>query len=488
MINRAPHILIVDDDQNVLHTLALILQKDGYRLSATDDGTNALELAAQDTPDVVIQDLRMHGMHGLKLLKCLKERHPALPVIALTAFSTWQTAVQALRLGAFDYLRKPFDAENLRSVVARAVQAAASTAGSEDSPNCRSPHIIGQSSQILEINRLIRRVGPTDSTVLLEGESGTGKELVARALHSISHRSTGPFICVNCGTVTETLLESELFGHVRGAFTGAIDDKKGLFEIADHGTLFLDEVAELSPRTQVNLLRVLEDRTYLPVGGTQPRRVDVRFIAATNRNLEQDVRDGSFREDLFYRLNVIPIPLPPLRERREDIPLLAGYFLARYVKALSKAVHHISPDAMAALMQHDWPGNVRELENAIHRALAMTDASRIELSDLPENIASAMRRPGAFRITFPSQSMNLNDALDEFERTCLLDALRRTNWNITRAARLLGIPFRSMRYRIKKLRIRRPSLPSAPSLQLHDSPSYNRYNPDKSVRPSSSKA
>jgi len=459
MSSTGSHILIVDDEPGLLRLLSILLREDGYRVTAVDSGVAAVRAFEDDPPDLVIQDLRMPRMDGLQLLKRLKDRDSRVPVIILTAFSTWQTAVQAMRLGAFDYVKKPFDVEDIKNTVSRAL-CAGDTARRNDGEQGNSylKSIIGHSGHIQQLNRLITRIASTDSTVLIQGDSGTGKELVARALHALSHRAQQAFISVNCGAFTETLLESELFGHVRGSFTGAVADKKGLFEIAHRGTLFLDEVGELTPKTQVKLLRVLEERTYTPVGGAQPKRVDIRLIAATNRDLEQHVDTGSFREDLFYRLNVIPLSLSPLRERRDDIPLLAGHFLARYAEALNKPIHQVSPEAMSALLNYPWPGNIRELENVVHRGVALTEGNSIELSDLPDKIVGVEPLSDSPPVTLPPEGIDLDDKIDEIERSLVLEALKRTNWHITRAAKILGIPFRSMRYRIKKLRIKRPTV------------------------------
>jgi len=455
MTTNNPRILVVDDEDSMRRLLTILLQEEQYKVTAVASGVEALGVFDSFHPDLVLQDLRMPGMSGVELLRKLKEKDPLVPVIVLTAFSTWQTAVQTMRLGAFDYVKKPFDVEDIKNSVARAIQASNELHHKGNADNSHLKSIVGHSPQIQELNRLIKRIARTDSTVLVQGESGTGKELVARALHIRSHRAGQAFISVNCGAFTETLLESELFGHVQGSFTGAVADKKGLFEIADHGTLFLDEVGELTPKTQVKLLRVLEERSFTPVGGVQAKSVDIRLIAATNCNLEEDVNNGTFREDLFYRLNVIPFQLSPLRERGDDIPLLAGHFLARYADAIGKPVHSISSEAMSSLLNYDWPGNIRELEDVIHRGAVLTEGEQIELSDMPDKIAGI--RAGAVRqhATALHEGMNLDDTLDDVERAYVLEALRRTNWHITRAAELLGIPFRSMRYRIKKLRIER---------------------------------
>jgi len=538
-------VLIVDDDPGIRATLRFIFRRAGHEALDAEDGEAGLEVVRRSVPrvDVAIVDLRMPGMGGLELLKRLKEVDPSLPAIVLTAFSDWDNTVEAMRLGAHDYLKKPFDNENIVTVIERAVARRRVLAGSRGRPELPElRELVGSSVAMRELLDVVARVAPTESTVLIEGESGTGKELVARAIHHASARASEPFVSVNCGAFPESLVESELFGYVKGAFTGAAADKKGLFEAADRGTFFLDEVGELPLSTQTKLLRVLEERRFIPVGSTCPRRVDVRFVCATNRDLAEEVRRGRFRGDLFYRLNVIPIPLPPLRARPDDIPLLAGHFLRKYAKALSREVTGFSAAASAKLERHPWPGNVRELENAIQRAIALARGPVIEdvqlaaadpsgpgpdsfRGDLTPPVVGSGRLPGAAhlgpgvllpsapsalhppphphghsppspspggsasgRATVPTPAppapggasadgsapdphplapalpvladgagpgaFDLERTLETIERHYLEQALARTEGNLTRAAELLGITFRSIRYKVKKLGIR----------------------------------
>jgi two-component system response regulator PilR (NtrC family) len=464
---RPGRIIVVDDEPSMRKVLAAALGTEGHEVRTTDDGAEALKLYAAGGWDLVIQDLRMPKMDGLELLGRLKELDPQACVVVITAFGTWDTAVEAMRLGAYDYIKKPFDNDHLRSVVVKALdRIRAGQSGDEpdgDLPASAAEALTGNDPRIRELADMIRRVAPTDSTVLITGESGTGKERVARAIHAESLRAAEPLIPVNCGAFTETLLESELFGHVRGSFTGAVADKKGLLEVADRGTLFLDEVAEMSPQTQVKLLRSLESRSFRPVGGVTDRLVDVRFIAATNQDLQALVRRGSFREDLFYRLNVIPIELPPLRARKGDIPLLAGQFLAKYAFKTGKAVRAIDDDAAAWLKEHEWPGNVRELENTIERAVALTRSDRLTLEDLA---SSTIRRPpaaalppgaipaGTVQVELPAAGVSLVDHLAGIEKEYIRQALAASGGNLTRAAGLLGMTFRAIRYKVRKYGLR----------------------------------
>jgi two-component system response regulator PilR (NtrC family) len=448
-------VLVVDDEPGMRDVLSYILSHEGYEVAACGTVKEALALRAKQTFDVTITDLRMPGEDGISLLREIKAGDSNALVVVITAFSTWDSAVEAMRLGAFDYLKKPFDNEDLKAVVARAMEVAAQmkARGPADVP-AYVRNIIGASAVIQEIHNLIRRVAPTDSTILINGESGTGKELVARAIYNCSSRSEEAFIVVNCGAFTESLLESELFGHVRGSFTGAISDKKGLLEIAHRGTFFLDEVGDMSKKTQVKFLRVLEEREFKPVGSTDTRKADVRFITATNRDLAKLVERGEFREDLYYRLNVIPITIPALRERKEDIPLLAGHFLARYSEEMGKSATGISPQAMEFLRNYDWPGNVRELENTIQRAVALSRDSELTTDDLVIKMRTGTPAAELMTKEMPAEGIDLEARLADLERTYIMSALDRTGYNVTRAAKLLNTSFRSLRYRIAKLGIR----------------------------------
>jgi two-component system response regulator PilR (NtrC family) len=459
-------VLVVDDERSLLDTLEIVLRRSGYDVITSDDEATALERFREKKPDLVLQDLRMGEIGGIELLRRFKAISPTVPVIVITAHSTWENAVAAMRLGAYDFVKKPFDNEAIREVVARALAQRAAYEATKDQRTSHAPaEILGNSEAMRGVMDILERVAPTDSTVLISGESGTGKELVARALHYLSLRAVGPFVSVNCGAFPETLLESELFGHLKGAFSGAHQDKKGLLEVADRGTFVLDEIGETPLETQVKLLRVLEERRFFPVGGTAAKKVDVRFVCATNKDLQEEVAAGRFREDLYYRLNVIPVTLPPLRARAKDIPLLAAHFLAKYSSRLAKEIRRISPVAQAKLEAHDWPGNVRELENVIQRAVALARgdtiedvhiATRASSRPTPAHPLSAARRIVQEGVAIPDDGMDLEARLADIERAYLVAALERTNGHLTNAARLLGITFRAIRYKIKKHGLKEP--------------------------------
>lgn len=467
-------ILFVDDDTSLRTVVAIALSKDGHQVDTAESGEAGLAKFSENAYDLVIQDVRMPGMDGLELLSRLTAINPQVPVVVMTAFSTWDVAVEAMRLGAFDYLKKPFDNAELRLLARRAIgYGAADRAGLDASAKVR---IIGSSAPIKEIQEIVGRVARNDSTVLVEGESGTGKELVAAMLHAQSHRRECPLIAVNCGGFSETLLESELFGHVRGAFTGAVADKKGLLELADGGTFFLDEIGETTLSTQVRLLRVLETKSFLPVGGETPRKTDVRFVAATNRNLLYMVEAGTFRQELFYRLNVIPVKVPALRERKDDIPLLAGYFLSVYAERFNKKLSGFNNAAMDAMLAYDWPGNVRELQNAVQRAASLAEGEFVGFVDVfPSWAALHSAGPPVAAPIVPSAALpstsaqaetstnllpeltdkgfDLEGTLSAIESAYIRQALERCDGNLTQAAELLGITFRSIRYKVKKLEV-----------------------------------
>jgi len=457
---------VSDDESSLRELLTIVLEGEGYQVISAASGREALETFRENkrTLDLVLQDLKMPEIDGVRLLGHYREEAPDLPVVVMTAFSTWDNAVEAMRLGAYDYIRKPFDTDAIRQVVHRALDRKTFL---EECPDdlrqevVSRPEMIGNHESVQEVMQMVRRIAPTDSTVLIQGESGTGKELVARAVHYRSLRKNARFVSVNCSALTETLLESELFGHTRGSFTGAVSDTEGLFQAADGGTLFLDEVADMSLTTQVKMLRVLEERRVSPVGSAGSRPVDVRIIAATNRDIHAAVRERSFREDLFYRLNVIPVCLPPLRERKDDIPLLAGYFLAKYARQIGKRVTGISSGARETLRQYDWPGNVRELENVIQRQVVLCEGPAIQQLQL---VGQSVSRSVSDRIgvpdeeMIPPEGMDLEEKLDDFERAYLREALRITEGNMTNAAKLLGMSYRSIRYRVKKLKVREEEL------------------------------
>lgn len=457
-------ILVADDELSMRELLGMVLESEGYQVKAVATGREAVDaLTADKGFDLLIQDLKMPGLDGVELLRWAKSHQPDLPVIVITAFSSWDSAVEAMRLGAYDYIRKPFDTDTIRSVVGRAIERREAILASLDGKrdDVRGFEMIGNNSLIQAVFRMIRLIAPTDSTVLIQGESGTGKEIVARTIHLRSHRRDRPFIPVNCSAFTESLLESELFGHVKGAFTGAIENKQGLFRAANGGTLFLDEVADMSLTTQVKILRVLEERKISPVGSTELHPIDVRIIAATNKNMEEEVKGRNFREDLFYRLNVIPLFIPALRDRKDDIPLLAGHFLAKYSRQMKKDVTKISDRARQVLHDYDWPGNVRELENIIQRHVALCEGELIEslsISSRPERGV----RPSGIESTaaevIPPSGINLEARLESYEKSYLKEALKLTGGNLTSAAKLLGMTYRSIRYRVKKLGVKQAGL------------------------------
>ena len=445
--SKAARVLVVDDEASLREMLAIVLQRSGYQVSTATDEVGGIEAFRRERPDLVLLDLVLGGPGGLDVLRQMKELDPTIPVVVITAYSTWDNAVEAMRLGAYDFVKKPFDDnQQVREVVSRALAQRAQMTQAER--RTAKSEILGNSPAIRSVLDVVERVAPTDTTVLIMGESGTGKELLARAVHYCSHRAQGPFLSVNCGAFPETLLESELFGHVKGAFSGAVQDKKGLIEVCDQGTFFLDEIGELSLDTQVKLLRVLEDRALLPVGGTTPRRVDVRFMCATNKDLEEQVRKGRFRSDLYYRINVVPIRIPPLRERKKDIPLLAAHFLAKYAGDQGKEIREIGLDVQDALLGYDWPGNVRELENTIQRAVTLSRGDALQVGHLQIRTGGARSRPP--QVDLPPEGIELERLLEDLERGYLLAALEQTKGNVTQAAKLLGISFRQMRYKLKK--------------------------------------
>jgi two-component system response regulator AtoC len=461
-------ILVVDDEAGVRGMLEVILRRDGHEVTTAADGRAALAVLAAGAPaELVITDLRMGQLDGLGLLGEIRAKYQDTFTIIMTAFAEWDTAVRAMRLGAYNFLRKPFDNTALRTLVQRALAArehhlAARAAGESASVI----HLVGSSAVIHEVQALIERVSTTDSTVLVSGESGTGKELVARAVHYCSLRADGPMVRVNSGALTPSLLESELFGHVKGSFTGAIEDRPGLFALADGGTLFLDEVGELAIETQVKLLRVLETGEFTPVGGREMRTANVRLVAATNRDLATMVKAGTFREDLYYRLAVIPIHLPPLRERREDVPLLAGHLLARHAVKLRRGVTGFTPEALAAMRSHTWPGNVRELDNRIQRGVALTSEGLIPPGHLFADIGAGghetpieapttrHRRSGLTASIERGAPIDIIRELERIERELVEAALRKTGDNLTEAAGLLGLSFRQIRYKVRQLGLR----------------------------------
>jgi len=450
-------ILVVDDEPGMRDLLRILLEKDGHEVLTAADGTAGLARATSHELDLVISDIKMPGLDGIGLLSALRERALTLPVIMVTAYAESDSAIQAMKQGAFDYLTKPFKVDEIRVVIHRALAEAAARqkVGSTPSPAADEPAlrgIIGRSASMVELYKLISRVAQVDSSVLITGESGTGKELVARTIHYNSTRAGKSFVAINCGAIPEDLLESELFGHVKGSFTGAIAHKTGLLEVARDGTVFLDEVAEMSPALQVKLLRVLQDHIFRRVGGTDDIEVDIRVIAATNKEPAQLIRTGAFREDLYYRLNVISIEMPPLRERPEDIPLLAASFLNLFAARSGRNAMRITPEAIDVLLAHTWPGNVRELENVMERAVALAASDEVRPENLPPSLPQrgAPAPPAVSIWQVPPGGLDLEEVVTEMEQALMRDALEKTGWVQTKAAELLGINFRSFRYRARK--------------------------------------
>ncbi len=458
MSGRA-RILVVDDERSMQEFLEICFRRDGYDVATAGTVDEALAQLDADDFDVVISDLQMPDRTGLDLLHAVREVSPETVVILVTAFATTETAIAAMKEGAYDYVTKPFQVDEIRLVVEKALEKKLLSREnrrlrSELQSQLRLRELIGTSSAMHRVYELVGQVAETKTNVLISGESGTGKELVARAIHARSDRRDRPFVAINCGAIPENLLESELFGHVKGAFTGAVSGKEGLFETADGGTLLLDEIGELSPALQVKLLRVIQDRTIRRVGGTSDRRVDVRILAATNRRLEDEVAAGRFREDLYYRLNVIQISLPPLRDRLEDVPLLVQHFVEKYARELGRPIRDVSPEALAPLLTYPYPGNVRELENVIERAVALSRDGSIGVDALPPQVLRPPEAASAARI--PSGGVDLETLVNDYERGLLLEALQRAGGVKKRAAQLLGVSFRSFRYRLEKLGLDAP--------------------------------
>jgi two-component system response regulator PilR (NtrC family) len=455
---RAPRILVADDERSMRELLAIVLRREGYEVLLAASGREAIAIIEREPLDLLISDIKMPDLSGVDVLRAAKRVDQDILGIMITAFASTDTAVEAMRLGACDYLSKPFDVDLLKMKVREKIEnrqlrqenvLLKRTLGLSH----RFGDIIGRSESMLGVFKMIETVARTNSTILLTGESGTGKGLVAQAIHFHSLRRDKPMVSLNCGAMPETLLESELFGHMRGAFTGADANKKGLLEIAEKGTIFLDEIGEMSVVMQVKLLRVLQERRFRRVGGLEELQADIRVIAATNQDLAKAVAEGRFREDLFYRINVIPIALPPLRERREDIPLLAEHFLGKYAELMAKTVTGIAHPAMELLQAYDWPGNIRELENAIERAVALEHTPTI----LPESLPASVRgeaRGAAPRVALPDEGFDLEAHVKEIERGYIAQALQRAGGVQVKAAELLGMSFRSFRYYVKKYNLR----------------------------------
>lgn len=453
-------ILVVDDEKSMRDFLRIVLKKEGYEVAVADDGEAAIRVIRKEAFDLVLTDVKMPKASGIEVLKAVKETSPDTIILIITAFASTETAIEAMKEGAYDYLSKPFQIDEVKLIIRNALEKKRLRAenrllkrklkkmvGIED--------IIGQSEAMRSVFQVVRKVANTHSNVLILGESGTGKELVAQAIHSDSARKDNPFVTVNCSALPEPLLESELFGHMKGSFTGAYANKPGLFETANGGTIFLDEIGDTPPGIQVKMLRVLEEKEFRRIGGTQNIRVDVRIIAATNKDLEKAVADGEFRQDLYYRLDVIPIHLPPLRERIEDIPHLVTHFLTVTNSAHGKKIRSVTPEAMKVLQDHDWRGNVRELENVIERVVALTAGDKIEPRDVMECLQKPALPRDAVPMSLPPEGLDLDKLLGDLEKTLLLKSLDRTNWVKRDAARLLQMNMRSFRYRLEKHGIRK---------------------------------
>jgi len=446
-------ILVVDDEPSMRDFLAIMLKKEGHDVVIAENGADALKAAQAEIFDLAITDVKMPGIDGIGVLKSLKEISPDTVVIMVTAFATAETAVEAMKLGAYDYILKPFKIDELKLIIHNSLEKRhlkkenillkreiTSQAGFEN--------FIGKNEGMLKVFSLIRQIADTASTVLITGESGTGKELVAKAIHYNSGRKDKPIVTVNCGALPETLLESELFGYMKGAFTGAVSNKIGLFEAARGGTIFLDEISATTPALQIKLLRVLQDREFMRVGGTTNIKVDIRIIAASNRDLHEEVAKGTFREDLYYRLNVLPIHLPPLRDRKEDIPLLTEHFLQK--NNAGRERKKIAPDALNLLMRYHWPGNVRELENTIERLVILATGDTILANQIPDVVKEYHHTQDSLVSEIPDAGINLEALLEDAEKKLLAKALEKTGGVKTEAAKLLGLTFRSFRHRLQK--------------------------------------
>ena len=469
MLPERKQISVVDDEPNLRRVLAAQLARDGYDVHTADDGEQALLVLADHHIDLVITDLRMPKLDGMELLRRAVAIDSELPVVMITAHGTVDNAVEALKTGAFDYITKPFDQAEVRAIVKKALRTRdLSSVEFSPSAEAQAPKdarfgIIGQSASVLDLYAVLERVADTPTTVLVSGESGTGKELVARALHESSSRRDKPFIKVNCAAIPRDLMESELFGYERGAFTGAVGSKPGRFELANGGTLFLDEIGTIPIEMQVKLLRALQEHEFERVGGIKTIHVDVRLVAATNSDLKKDIANGTFREDLYYRLNVVSIRLPPLRERREDIAVLVGHFIEKFNARLKKSVKGLDPEADQLLMAYPWPGNIRELENLVERAVLFCDRDRISAADLPPEVTRAEGSRSATPSEPPpaldgSPADGLKErvkaAMSRLERELILKALEQTHNNVTHAARLLKISRKGLQLKMKELGLR----------------------------------
>jgi two-component system, NtrC family, response regulator AtoC len=446
-----PEILIVEDEAKMRRLLELNLGEDGFTTLSAEDAETGLKLLRENSVDLVVTDLKLPGMNGLDFLQAVKRQNAALPVVVMTAFGSVETAVEAMKAGAADYVLKPFSLAEMRLVIHKELDVRNLR---EENRSLREalgkryshPNVVARSPKMQEVLATLERVAPTNATVLLGGESGVGKDLIARAIHEKSRRASGPFLKINSTAIPENLLESELFGFEKGAFTGAVASKPGKFELADKGTLFLDEIGDVPPATQVKLLRVLQEREFERLGGTKTVKVDVRLVAATNKDLREALEQGTFREDLYYRLNVVPIDIAPLRDRKEDIPDLVNLFISRFAGDSGKVIEGIAPEAMQMLVSYHWPGNVRELQNVIERACALSKEPLLEPADIHLDTRASKAANGA---GFLPEGMTLEQWEDEMVK----EALRRANGNKSQAARLLGISRNALRYRLSKIGI-----------------------------------
>jgi two-component system response regulator PilR (NtrC family) len=453
-----PSILVVDDELSMREFLKILFEKEGYETQTANDGESALKLVKKNSFDLVVTDIKMPGMGGLKLLEHIKKADSTTPVVMITAHASPDDAVVAMKNGAYDYITKPFKVNEIKSVIKNAISGRSPEKAAPKEETNSFDEIIGGSTEMLKIYDVIKRIAPTHANVLIYGESGTGKELVAQAIHKLSKVSGNAFVPITCSAIPESLIESELFGHDKGSFTGAIANKVGLFELANNGSVFLDEIGELTPLIQTKLLRVLQEREFKRVGGTETIKVNVRIISATNKDLEQEIMAKKFREDLFYRLAVVPIRVPPLRERRGDVPLLVDHFLKKYSRTFGKEVQGLSTYALQVLMDYDFPGNVRELENIIERGVAMESSNLI----LPESLTLSLHRKDTIQLQNDDSqaiiaedvyTLGLDEVMARAEKRLIANALQKTHNSKMRAAELLKISFRSLRYKVQKYNI-----------------------------------
>ncbi len=456
-MNTTKNVLVVDDEQGMRELLEIILGNDGYNVTLASTVEDACRMMDQSTFDAVITDLRMGNDHdaGMQILNWIHEHANRTPSIMMTAHGSVETAIEAMKQGATDYIMKPFKNDEIKLLLERAIEQHGLVRENkllrkEQAKLGRVENMVGVSDAIEQVREMVRRVAVLPSTIAIHGESGVGKELVARSLHQLSDRATSPFVAINCGGIPENLLESELFGHKKGTFTGAVEDKEGLFVAADGGTIFLDEIGEMPLSLQVKLLRVLDNHTVTPLGGTNAIHVDVRIVSATNRDLEAMAKQGTFREDLYYRLNVIPLHVPPLRERKDDIPLLIQHFIQLHGDKMGRAGLKVLPGVMEVLLAYRWPGNVRELGNIMERSVALCNGETIELTDLPPNIQNFMPAPAHEFSQLPSDGVDMEELIAEIEMGLIQQALRKTKHSQKKAAGLLGLTARSLRYHLQK--------------------------------------